>query len=94
MAPKDTRYDKVHFDHTKRMLENEQKELVRQTIHKEFHRVTEIGNTNSADVAINSLILRNYNDGAHGGWNNYAPFKGVQKGTYVKAFQPEESKQQ
>ena len=51
---------------------------------KEFHRVTDITNTNSKDVAVNSLILRNYNDGRQGGWNNYCCYKGQSKGTYVK----------
>ena len=44
---------------------------------KEFHRVTEVGaDTNSKDVAVNSLLLRNYNDGRQGGWNNYCCYKG------------------
>lgn len=43
---------------------------------KEFHRVTDIQNMNNKDVATNSLILRNYNDGRQGGWNNYCCYKG------------------
>ncbi len=51
---------------------------------KEFHRVAPLGsNTNNKEVAINSLLLRNYNDGRTGGWNNYCCYKGQGKGTYV-----------
>ena len=51
---------------------------------KEFHRVAPIGSsTNNKDVAINSLLLRNYNDGRTGGWDNYCCYKGQNKGTYV-----------
>ncbi len=50
---------------------------------KEFHRVAGVGNTQSKDVAINSLLLRNYNDGRGGGWNNYCCYKGQNKGHYV-----------
>ena len=55
------------------------------TIAKEFHRVTQVENTGSKDVAINAILLRNYNDGKHGAWNNYCTLKGQSKGTYVKS---------
>ena len=55
---------------------------------KEFHKVAEVGAaTNSKDVAVNSLILRNYNDGRQGGWDNYCCYKGQAKGTYVNKGQ-------
>jgi len=57
---------------------------------KEFHRVTDITNTKSKDVAVNSLILRNYNDGRTGGWNNYCCYKGQNQGSYVKKGMVEE----
>ena len=51
---------------------------------KEFHRVTDVANMNNKDVAINSLILRNYNDGRTGGWDNYCCYKGQNKGHYIE----------
>ena len=29
------------------------------------------------------MIIRNYNDGRHGGWNNYCCYDKRNKGTYV-----------
>jgi len=52
-----------------------------------------VGNTNSKDVAINSLLLRNYNDGRNGGWDNYCCYKGQNKGNYVKAFKDDDEKE-
>jgi hypothetical protein len=44
---------------------------------KEFHRVAPLGSSNNnKEVAINSLLLRNYNDGRTGGWDNYCCYKG------------------
>lgn len=52
---------------------------------KEFHRVAPIGSsTNNKDVAINTLLLRNYNDGRQGGWDNYCCYKGQNKGSYIE----------
>ena len=50
---------------------------------KEMHRVAPLGSGNSKDVANNSLLLRNYNDGRTGGWDNYCCYKGQNKGTYI-----------
>ena len=77
-------YNGLHFDHTAKLLQNEQDLIMERTIAKEFHRVTQVENTNSKDVAINAVLLRNYNDGRHGKWNNYCTLKGQNKGTYVK----------
>ncbi len=33
---------------------------------------------------MNTLILRNYNDGRNGGWDNYCCYKGQNKGHFVK----------
>jgi hypothetical protein len=30
-------------------------------------------------------LLRNYNEGRHGEWNNYCTLKGKDRGTYVNA---------
>jgi len=48
---------------------------VQRTFGKEFHRVTDIANAKDNSVAQNTLILRNYNDGRQGGWNNYCCYK-------------------
>ena len=51
---------------------------------KEFHRVAPLGSSNNnKEVATNSLLLRNYNDGRSGGWNNYCCYKGQGKGSYI-----------
>ena len=41
------------------------------TVSKEYHRITDITQGKSGGVGINAMILKNYNDGRHGGWNNY-----------------------
>lgn len=58
--------------------------IIQRTILKEFHRVAPLGSScNNKEVAINSLLLRNYNDGRTGGWNNYCCYKGQNKGSYI-----------
>ena len=59
---------------------------------KEFHRVANVADAQSKDVAINSLLLRDYNDGRHGGWDNYCCYKGKNKGSYVQHRNTEENK--
>ena len=77
-------YNALHFDHTAKLLQNEQDLILERTLAKEFHRVTGLEDTNSKDVAVNAVLLRNYNDGKHGKWNNYCTLKGQSKGSYVK----------
>ena len=50
---------------------------------KEMHRVAPLGEANNKDVAVNTLLLRNYNDGRTGGWDNYCCYKGKNKGSYI-----------
>lgn len=78
-------YNALHFDYTAKLLQNEQDLIMERTLAKEFHRVTGLEATNSKDVAVNSILLRNYNDGRHGKWDNYCTLKGQSKGSYVKA---------
>ena len=59
----DFNYDKLHFDHTAKLHQNEQDQIIQRTIGKEFHRVTNVENAKSNAAAANTLILRNYNDG-------------------------------
>lgn len=79
----DFNYDKLHFDHKAKLLQNEQDQIVERTIGKEFHRVTTVENAKSNAAAANTLILRNYNDGRQGGWNNYCCYHAAAKGSYV-----------
>lgn len=51
---------------------------------KDFHRVCSIENAQDNTLAQNTLILRNYNDGRNGGWNNYVSYKGAGVPSYVK----------
>jgi len=56
---------------------------VHRSIHKDFHWVAETTEVDKCDVAHNTLLLRNYNDGRHGKWDNYSGLKGQNKGSYV-----------
>jgi hypothetical protein len=56
---------------------------------KKLHRYTtnivSIDDVNKGDeYKVSVCLLRNYNEGRHGNWNNYAPLKGMNKGTFVK----------
>ena len=84
VPPVDDRYDKLHFVHTAKLQQNEQDLIIQRTMMKEFHRVAPLGSSNNnKEVAINSLLLRNYNDGRTGGWDNYCCYKGQNKGSYI-----------
>ena len=61
------------------------------TVSKEYHRITDITQPKSGTVGINSMIIRNYNNGRHGGWNNYCCYDGNGKGTYVEPHVPGET---
>lgn len=80
----DTTYDKVHFDYKAKLLQSEQDQIVQRTVMKELHRVADLHNANNPQSAKNTLILRNYNDGRNGGWDNYCCYKGQNKGHFVK----------
>lgn len=62
------------------------------TVSKEYHRVTDITQPKSNTVGINAMILRNYNDGRHGDWNNYCSYKFEGIGSYVKPHAPDNKK--
>ena len=62
------------------------------TISKEYHRVTDISAPKNNEASINTMILRNYNDGRHGGWNNYVCFDKKNQGTMVKPFGKKDNK--
>jgi hypothetical protein len=82
---KDDRFDKLYIDHSKRYIEAEHQLLFEKTVSKEYHRITDITQPKSNEVGINAMILRNYNDGRHGGWNNYCSYANKGTGTFVKA---------
>lgn len=84
VVEKDEKYDKLHFDYKSQYIQAEHDLVLEQTCSKEYHRVTDITQPKSNDAAINALILRNYNDGKHGGWNNYCCYDKKNNGTYVK----------
>jgi hypothetical protein len=62
------------------------------TVSKEYHRITCISQPKSNTVGINAMIVRNYNDGRHGGWDNYSAFMHKNKGSYVKAHPANDTK--
>jgi len=57
---------------------------VERQVGKDFHRVAGIENAKDNTTAVNTLILRNYNDGRNGGWDNYVSYKGSGTASYVK----------
>lgn len=67
--------------------------VLEKTISKEYHRITDITQGGNKESAINAVILRNYNDGRHGGWNNYSCYEGQNKGTYVQKHSKMNSKE-
>ena len=79
----DENYDKLHFDYKAKLDGAEQDAVVLRTVGKEFHRVASIENARGNEAAINTMILRNYNDGRQGGWNNYCCYKGNNIGSFV-----------
>lgn len=87
----DVGYDKVHYDHKAKYHQGDQDQIIQRTLGKEFSRVVTLDDVNNASVARNVLILKDYNDGRHGGWNNYCCYKGQNKGHFVdkkKTTQP------
>ena len=85
VVEKDGNYDKLHFDFKAKYIQAEQDLRMEKTVSKEWSRITCITQEKSNTVGINAMIVRNYNDGRHGGWNNYAPYMKKGKGTYVEA---------
>ena len=59
---------------------------------KNLSRVAELHNAGNGPATKNTLILRNYNDGRNGGWDNYCCYKGKNPGTYVN-HKPEKDDQ-
>ena len=89
----DDRYDKLHFTQGQNYIQAEHDLLMQKTVSKEYHRITDITQPKTNTVAINAMILRNYNDGKHGGWNNYNCYQaGPKIGHYVKKHSLENTK--
>ena len=64
------------------------------TVSKEYHRITDITQGKSSGNPVNAMILKNYNDGRHGGWNNQCAYNKTNKGSFVKKHQMDDSKAQ
>lgn len=59
--------------------------MLEKTVSKEYHRITDIALGKSGGNPVNAMILKNYNDGRHGGWNNYCCYNNKSlTGSYVK----------
>lgn len=70
-----------------RLLPNEEKLALLKKIHKETHKMVSIDDINKGDsYKIGVFLLRKYNEGRNGGWNNYCTLKGKDKGSYVVPF--------
>jgi len=82
---KDTTYDKLHFDYQEKYIQAEHDLVLEKTVSKEYHRITDIALGKSGGNPVNAMILKNYNDGRHGGWNNYCCYNNKSlTGSYVK----------
>lgn len=92
VVSKDGKYDKLHFDFKEKYIQAEQDLRMEKTVSKEYHRITDISQPKDNNASINCMILKNYNDGRHGTWNNYCCYNHSNQGTYVKAFQAENLK--
>ena len=68
---KDEEYNTLIFDHSKKMQQNQLDECIKKTIAAKSHVVGEFKDLNSFSNASNALLLRPYNEGKHGKWNNY-----------------------
>ena len=69
--------------------------LLQKTLSKDYHRITDITQKDKAggEVGINAMILRNYNDGRHGGWNNYSCYgQAANRGDFVKKHPMDDTK--
>ncbi len=54
-------------------------------MHRHTTHIVSIDDINKGDsYKISVNLMRNYNEGRHGSWNNYCTLKGKDKGTYVK----------
>ena len=76
--------NKKTFDQTIKLQQNELDFQVERTIATKTHMIADVADVNNRSVATNTLILRDYNPGLHGDWNNYCCLKGQIPGTFVK----------
>jgi len=90
---KDTTYDKLHFDYKEKYIQAEHDLVLEKTVSKEYHRITDIALGKSGGNPVNAMILKNYNDGRHGGWNNYCCYNNKSlAGSFVKKHATEDVK--
>ena len=81
---KDLTYDVLHFDYREKYIQAEHDLVLEKTSSKEYHRITDISLGKSGGNPITAVILKNYNDGRHGGWTNYCCYNNKSLvGSYV-----------
>jgi len=81
----DKEFDSKHFNMKAKYQQNEQDQITERQIGKDFHRVCNVERAKAGGISQNTLLLRHYNDGRHGGWNNYAAYShGPGQASYVK----------
>lgn len=69
----------------KRINKNEEKMQLQRMLHRYTTLLLSIEDSHDRQFTQNVYLLRNYNQGRHGSWNNYCTLKGIQQGTYVKS---------
>ncbi len=72
---KDDDYNALIFDQTKKLQQNQLDECIKKAITVKSHVIGEFRDLNSFSNAANTLLLRPYNEGKHGKWNNYCCMK-------------------
>ncbi len=68
---KEEDYNAMIFDQTKKLQQNQLDEAMKKTIEVKSHAIGDFKDLNNMSTAINTLLLRPYNEGRHGKWNNY-----------------------
>ena len=71
------------------MSANEEKIVILKKLHRESHHLAEIHEVNKPHFVTSVILLRNYNEGRNGEWNNYCCLKGNSKESYVKKSKEE-----
>ncbi len=68
---KEDNYNELIFDQTQKMQQNQLDEATKKTINLKSHIVGDFHDLNNISTAYNTLLLRAYNPGRHGRWDNY-----------------------
>ncbi|EGR28487.1 nucleoside diphosphate kinase family protein, putative [Ichthyophthirius multifiliis] len=71
-----------------KLQQNEESFALLQKLHRYTTQILSVDNLNQnvSSYKINVFMLRNYNEGRHGSWQNYCSLNKTRKGSYVKTL--------